>query len=373
MKKKILIISKDFYPVNSPRSFRTTELVKEFASEGHNVTLLIPTKEKNHDEFEKEYGVKILDFKGGTYRNFNLSKGSKLILLLKRVINRLLQILFEYPDIELFLKLKAGLRGHKNYDLLISIATPHQIHWGIARAWNVNKPIAKCWIADCGDPFMGSTLETFNKMFYFKYIEKWWCRKANFITIPFEGARNAYYSEFHEKIKVIPQGFNFKDSVIDDNETYKENVVPTFAYAGSFIPENRDPRAFIEYLIKSKKDFKFVIFTRNRNLIESYLEEAKGKIEIKNYLERKELLKFLSTMDFLLNINNSISTQLPSKLIDYCILKKPILSIDSKGFDEKVVDQFLKGDYTNQLLIENVEDYRIENVCKNFLNLSELN
>ena len=69
---------------------------------------------------------------------------------------------------------------------------------------------AKKWIADCGDPFMGAKLETFRKPFYFKYFEKDFCRKADYITVPAEGAKKAYYSEFLGKIRVIPQGFNFK-------------------------------------------------------------------------------------------------------------------------------------------------------------------
>lgn len=41
--RKILIISRSFYPMNSPRSFRTTELAKEFARQGHEVRALTTT------------------------------------------------------------------------------------------------------------------------------------------------------------------------------------------------------------------------------------------------------------------------------------------------------------------------------------------
>jgi len=34
-RKKILIVSASFYPENSPHSFRTTELTKEFARQQH--------------------------------------------------------------------------------------------------------------------------------------------------------------------------------------------------------------------------------------------------------------------------------------------------------------------------------------------------
>ncbi len=369
MPKKILIVSTSFYPLNSPRSFRTTELVKEFSRQGHDLTIVTPKDQKIHAKFEEDYNVKIIDLKLKKNATFRYTGNIKIISLLKRVLNRLLQVLFEYPDIQIFFKLKNSLKGLNNFDLLISIATPHQVHWGISRVWRKKKtPLAKKWIADCGDPFMGATLETFKKMFYFKYVEKWWCDKVDHITVPFDGAKNAYYKEFHDKISVIPQGFNFEKSQ-DGFTKYNKNIIPTFAYAGSFIPNGRDPQEFIEYLLELDLDFKFIIFTNNKNLVEQYLEKAKGKIEVRNYMPRKDLLLFLSQMDFVLNINNSISTQSPSKLIDYYLTKRPILSIDSKDFNKNTVDLFLNGNYSEQLVIDNVDQYRIENVCTNFLNL----
>ena len=60
-KNKILIISGAFYPQNNPRSFRTTELSKEFAKQGHQVTVYVPKDNREHVKFEKEYGVTIKD------------------------------------------------------------------------------------------------------------------------------------------------------------------------------------------------------------------------------------------------------------------------------------------------------------------------
>ncbi|MBK7525412.1 MAG: hypothetical protein IPI53_15025 [Saprospiraceae bacterium] len=48
---KVLIISGDFYPVNSPRSFRTTELAKELSRQGNEVTLMYSVKDESSIEF----------------------------------------------------------------------------------------------------------------------------------------------------------------------------------------------------------------------------------------------------------------------------------------------------------------------------------
>ncbi|MEL7834379.1 hypothetical protein [Fodinibius sp. Rm-B-1B1-1] len=370
--KNILIVSGSFFPVNSPRSFRTTELVKEFARQGHKVTLLTVKNDEYHIPFENEFGVTIKDLGPLNLPDINLNKGARVQKLGKRIIRRALYQLFEYPDIELMYRVKKALAFEKGYDLLISIAVPHPIHWGVAWAWREENPIAKTWVADCGDPYMGQTLDSFSKMFYFKYFEKNFCFKADYITVPIKEAKKAYYPEFRDKIRVIPQGFKFDDIEIDPAD-HQKNPVPTFAYAGGFIPGGRDPRAFLEYLTSIEWDFKFIIFTKNKNMVQPYLERANGNIEIRDYLPRKELLQFLSGMDFLINFENKTSLQLPSKLIDYYLTARPVLSVSSFEIDETVIKEFLFGNYENQYKFENMDRYKIENVCDQFLNLCYMN
>ena len=74
MSKRILIISRSFYPENSPRANRTTELAKEFARQGHIVTILTPRKEAVHASFEKEYDVEIKDLGRPHWKNPDFGK-----------------------------------------------------------------------------------------------------------------------------------------------------------------------------------------------------------------------------------------------------------------------------------------------------------
>jgi len=55
------------------------------------------------------------------------------------------------------------------YDLLISIAVPYPIHWGVAAVWakDKSKNLAPNWIADCGDPYCFQENDTFKPPFYF--------------------------------------------------------------------------------------------------------------------------------------------------------------------------------------------------------------
>jgi len=369
MQYRILIVSRSFYPMNSPRSFRTTELVKEFARQSHDVTLLTIKDDEYHIPFEEEYGVTIKDLGQPKMPKIILNGRNNISHLIKRVFRRGLYQLFEYPDIELMYQVKKALRHETGYDLLISIAVPHPIHWGVSWAWREDDPIAKTWVADCGDPYMGSTLDSFNKMPYFKFSEKSFCRKADFITVPMEEAKEGYYREFRDKIEVIPQGFNFEEIEVGPSK-YVGNKVPTFAYAGGFIPGGRDPRPFLEYLTTLTLEYKFIIFTKNSDLVKPYLKKANGKIEVRDYIPRDQLLQFLATMDFLVNFENETSVQLPSKLIDYYLTGRPVLSVSSFKIDRKIINEFLCEDYSNGYHFGDMDQYRIENVCARFLDLA---
>jgi len=108
-KKKILIVSKYFFPVINPRSFRTTELAKELARQGNDITVLIPKKGIDYSDFEKEHKLKILDLGILNFQEIEISAG-KIKGLFERVLRRSLQLLFEYPDIELMFKVKRKLK-----------------------------------------------------------------------------------------------------------------------------------------------------------------------------------------------------------------------------------------------------------------------
>ena len=365
-KKKILIVCKTFYPDISPRSFRATELAKELASEGYDVTVLTSRNNPDHIWIESKYGFVIKDLGKTHWKNPNFGK-SKIGYFFTRAFYRFLSIFFEYPSLEYTFMVKKYLKNEIGYDLLISIAAPYAIHWGVAKAKEKNRLLTKTWVADCGDPFLFRDIDTFSKPFYFKYIDKWFLSKPDYISIPVESAKNAYNYKYHEKIVIIPQGFKFNASL---RLSKKRNIRPTFAYAGTFIPRFRDPRPFLDFLSDLKNDFCFIVFTRDGRLIQPYKDKLKDKLIINTYVSRDALMKTLVSMDFLVNFDNNTSTVVPSKLIDYALTGKPILNVE-KLMNEKVIQQFFKGDYSSSMKIKNLDQYRIENVCKQFIKLIE--
>lgn len=365
-KKKILIVSAVFFPANSPRANRTTELAKEFARQGHDVTVLTPRNEAFHAEFEAKHNLKIKDLGQPKWKAVEV-KGGGVMGIARRVAARFSKLLFEYPSIEYMYMVKDALKKESGYDLLVSIAVPHPVHWGVAKVRSAKKPIAQVWVADCGDPFMGRENDSFKTPFYFKYVEKWFCRKADYLSVPTQGSIQGYYPEFHSKIKVIPQGFDFNEVQLP--EFTGPNPVPTFAYPGLLIKGRRDPSELLEHLLSTGLDFRFHLYTNNAELVKPYLKKAEGKILVHNFIPRQELLVVLKGMDFVVNFENVGSKQTPSKLIDFAMVEKPVLGIKTGALNKDIVNEFLDGNYSRQYVIENVDQYRIENVCKEFLTL----
>jgi hypothetical protein len=364
-KKRIVIISRTILPMLAPRSLRATELAIELARQGHDVVVYAVLGKFDYKDFEIEHNLKVHDFEEMKFATLN-SDGVASSGIVTKLFTKLFNKIIQFPDVELAFKIPKILKKEKNVDLLITIAVPYPIHWGAALYKSrIKNVFPKTWIADCGDPFMGNK---FNKHYsYFKFIEKWFCRKADYITIPIEEAKEGYYKEFHDKIRVIPQGFNFDDVNLKSEEP--NNEVVTFIYAGAFYTGIRDPRLFLEYISTLQIDFKFIVYTKHKSSITPYLSLLGDKIELKDYIPRKELLKVLSKADFLVNFENGTTIQSPSKLIDYALVNRPILSMDSHNINREIVDDFLVRKYDSRLKIKNIEQYDIKNVANNFLKL----
>ena len=366
MKKiRILLVGRSFYPRISPRSFRITEMAKELARQGHEVVVYVVKDGFDYTSFEREYNLKVKDL-GALWFKGIIIKGNRFSVLLRRIVKRALAILIEYPDIELAFKVSRALRCERGYDLMVSFAVPFPVHWGCAKVLIKNKDLCKVWVADCGDPYMGLKTDKFKKPFYFGFLEKWFCRKADYITINGKELKGNYYPEFREKIRVIPQGFRFEDVVFSQ---VVENKIPTFAYAGSFIKRIRDPRPFLNYLVTLERDFKFIVYTKDPGFLAGYADLLKGKLEVRSYIPRLELLNILSSMDFLVTFDYNPRHQVPSKLIDYALTKRPILSLSSENFSGEYFNEFLEHNYSHKFVVEDIDQYNIKNVVNKFLAL----
>ena len=149
--------------------------------------------------------------------------------------------------------------------------------------------------------------------------------------------------------------------------------VPTLAYAGVFYQDIRNPEFLLQHLCTLTEDFRFHVYLRHRDphitsVLDKYQKQLGNKLIIHYSVKRTELLYQLSQCHFLINISNTTSTQLPSKLIDYGITKRPVYSFDKQSFNPQVFEAFMHGDYTHAMPID-IRPYDIEVVTKQFIEL----
>lgn len=361
---KILIVSGSFYPNNSPRSFRTTELAKEFCRLGHNVTVYIPSHEHDYSEFQKEWPITIK-----TYKRISENRRFVGISIIDRIIFHYIHWLFAYPALRCMREVVKAVRKESGYDLLVTIAVPHHNHWAVGKLWGKGHKLAKTWVADCGDPFMLAGSVAQKPPFWFKPLEKRWCRLCDYIAVPTDTSYQGYYPEFKDKIRVIPQGFNFEDVVLPE---YRKNDNPTFAFAGSLIPDKRDPKRLLDWLSALDIPFRFVAYGNNvRQFMEPYQQRLGDKLVIEPPIPRDQLLPVLAKMDFLINIGNGTKVQTPSKLIDYTLTRRPVLTIESDNIKEEILKEFLSGDYSHKDADIDISQYDIHKVARQFLDLTK--
>lgn len=358
---KILIVSQYFPPYNTPRAFRTFELAKELAKEGHCVTVYSLIGKQDITAIEKKYGFSIKDLGPSRFGNVD-STGYWNKNIIYRACSHIFSK-YEFPSFELSFLIKKRIKNVEEYDAIISIAWPFWIHFGIGLL-KKNSSIFPIWISDCGDPFTGNPFIKYPR--FFKRIEKWWAEKTDFITVPLVEAKQAYFPECQEKIRVIPQGFDFSSVQLSQ---YCAHSVPVFVYAGSFYEGVRDPRNLLDYLTIVPKQFIFKVYTNEPEKLSNYVKLLGDKLIISKYIKREQLLLELSSADFLINIKNIGTVQSPSKLIDYTLANRPILTLTSSFEEEDRLKfmSFLEGNYSSQDQRLDISSYDIKNVANNFV------
>lgn len=373
---KIAILTAVFHPELHPRAFRAYELAKEYAIQGHDVEVFLLTRIKGFDyeQLSQELHIKITILPLYT-RELGAENIFQQTNPLLRWIHWGYRWLLEYllaGNLFAYSTRIAECLKHEmqQKDMVIALSTPFMNLLGLAKYVHAHKAQSKTiYIADSGDPFYYS--QQTKRALYFKWIEKWVYRHFDYLSIPTSDAIPAYAPLIpKEKIQIIPQAFNMRDVHLSPTPT---SDIPTFAYAGVFYQDIRNPEFLFKHLCTLTEDFRFHVYLRHRDphitsVLDKYQKQLGEKLIIHYSVKRTDLLYRLSECHFLINISNTTSTQLPSKLIDYGITKRPVYSFDKQSFNPQVFTAFMHGDYTHAMPID-IRPYDIEVVTKQFLEL----
>lgn len=276
---------------------------------------------------------------------------------------------FEYA----FTASKQIKKSVSDFDLIISIGLPVNSHLAVKRA--VNKKRHKAVLmADYGDPYSFSKIICPPK--WHRLMEKRMLKKFDFILIPTEKAMGSFrYFKEDKKIKIIPQGVRQKDLRLKNYQG--RGVVPHFIFAGNFYAGVRDPFEILNYLKSTDRPFLFTIYTNihdevNMSFLRPFNNEDEKRIIIRGLLDRDDCIYEMSGADFLVNISNTIDEHSPSKLIDYCLSRRPIFSYVPGKFNSTELENFMNGNYTNDAgKSVDISSFNIERIVNEIIKLTE--
>ena len=152
---------------------------------------------------------------------------------------------------------------------------------------------------------------------------------------------------------------NLKSTYVFNSEESKQKDLSKIALVSS------STDAFIKgefWEKQSTSDTSLISYTAKKLLGE--------KLLIKSPIDRESLIHEMAKMDFVINFDNDNAIQRPSKLIDYAMSRRPILSFNHQTFRSEDFQAFLKGDYSAQYHVD-LEQYDIRRVVDQFEELFE--
>ena len=339
--KKILIVSHQFLPFVSPRTTRWNMLINEFINKGHEVTVLSGT---NPENIEKNF--KILYF-GNKQFSSNISKVRKnsqdssnnifrkISYSILKKFYRFIFKTFSWPDYAMFWTLtvfKNRKNIKNNYDIIISVSLPFTSH---LCAYILNKRIGAEWIMDVGDPFSLKINSQENNKIIYSFLNKFYERKfyqnASKIIFTHNEVAELHQNKFNIDNSKIVIGYpiaEVSEKIINKSTNFNYKIMPLrIGYFGAFTKSVREPNNYINNIANSfdeEIEHLWYINEESKKYFASIINTSSHKFL--DIVPRDEALEVMvSEMHILLSIGNLNKYQMPSKVVEYLSLGKPVL------------------------------------------------
>lgn len=389
---KVLVISYDFYPYDTPNSHRWNSVLKEWSRKGIQV-FVISASRNNSLKFENYEGIKIfrteeLFFKKlksrfkNEHNKTGLKKPNNFKWVIKLMIRRLYDLFWAnlyWPDFAFLWFFPAKKKAleiieNNNIDNLITVSWPFTDHL-IGYALKKYKKKLN-WLADTIDPF--SFIDGINNKYIYKKLNIFYERKiynsANYVTVLTQKIKEEYiklYPELYNKITVNHNLYVPKNAIINNNPKPSTSTIK-LVYVGALIDKVRTPENLLlifSILTKNLQEFDFELhFYGDLNNTNKYFEKYSNLLNHSIYLhgkiERNDVPFAIESADILVNIGNNNLYQEPSKVIEYIFSGKKIINICTLENDTSA--QLLKN-YPLHMNI-NMNKLCIDEIHKQFLN-----
>lgn len=339
--KRILIVTHQFLPFVSPRTTRWSYLIDELVGKGNKVTVLSGTNpeniEKNYDVIyfgNKKFSSNIRRVRQESNDSANNLFKKNIYSILKKIYRFLFKT-FSWPDYAMFWAVtifRNRKRINNNYDIIISVSLPFTSH---LCAYILKKRIHADWYMDIGDPFTLKINSPENNKIIYSFLNKIYERKfykiASKIIFTHKEVAELHENKFNiDKSKIVIgypiASVNEQNLNIASNYNYKVTPIK-IGYFGAFTKSVREPNNYINNIVNpffEDVEHKWYINQESKKYFASIKKTSLHKfIDI---VQRKEALKIMvNEIHILLSIGNLNKYQMPSKVIEYLSLGKPVL------------------------------------------------
>ena len=384
--KRILIVTHQFLPFVSPRTTRWSYLIDELVGKGNKVTVLSGTNpeniKKNYDVIyfgNKKFSSNIRRVRQESNDSTNNLFKKNIYSILKKIYRFLFKT-FSWPDYAMFWAVtifRNRKRINDNYDIIISVSLPFTSH---LCAYILKKRIHADWYMDIGDPFTLKINSPENNKIIYSFLNKIYERKfykiASKVIFTHKEVAELHENKFNiDKSKIVIgypiASVNEQNLYIASNYNYKVTPIK-IGYFGAFTKSVREPNNYIDNIVNpffEDVEHKWYINQESKKYFASINKTSLHKfIDI---VQRKEALKIMvNEIHILLSIGNLNKYQMPSKVIEYLSLGKPVLHYAEieddpiynfeKLFDNlKIIDSKTTKNEI-EIYIENIKDRNFE-------------
>jgi hypothetical protein len=370
---RLLIIVHEFTPARSPRAYRWGAIAEQLARDGHQIDVVcswkpgLPRHESGPVCVER-VGDRLTASLRQQFAKPTAAGASRLLqsdrigpprasLLAKAAAfayYRMWKPLY-WPDAQCLFMLPALRAASRllcahSYDALITVSLPFCCHLvGLALK---RRHSSLRWIVDIGDPFaLLHDIPLNNHRLYARLnrrVEAAVLRGADQVAMTTRGALEEYRREFDfcaGKVSIIPPlqslPSNSETPLIRPSGTAPDTAV-RMVYCGRLYNDIRSPA----YLLTLWR--RLIEFKANRlppqlhfygelgdcaSLFEPYRDFIDKHLFLHGQVERSTVAAAMGAADILVNIGNSTSHQLPSKIVEYIGMGKPILNLISHAQD----------------------------------------
>jgi glycosyltransferase involved in cell wall biosynthesis len=359
---KILIITYFYAPDLNPRAFRWTAIASRLARAGHRVDVLCAGSPQADGKPRADGPVihRVRDWLLNASLRYSPERDSiahappgpgRRVRAAARSLARFVWRATRWPDYACGWLVPAARRARamameNDYDWIISVSHPYTGHI----AGLLARPAKTRWLVDIGDPFHLMEEPAPNNRRLFRALNRGSegrvLAQADAISVTTEETKRLYLEHFPvaaDKLSVIGPLLSLPEPAPPAART---DGVLKLVYCGTLYRKLRSPRRLLELFAALMRaaprralELHFYGLLHDcAEMIAPYLETPSSGVRTHGLVGREQLGSAMADADVLISIGNASPAQLPSKVIEYMAIGKPVLNLPTVERDASTAE-----------------------------------